>query len=75
MHRGDAKSPLEIIHVNLLESLEYVNINLSVGKMVDCSEAYDATWHQEEWDLVHKEQICGQKYFLVELHELHGHFD
>jgi hypothetical protein len=39
MHHGDAKSPLEIMGVVLLEGLEgleYV-IDLSVGKMVDCS--------------------------------------
>jgi hypothetical protein len=60
MHGPNVKSALEIILVDLLESLEDL-WDLVAGEVVDRCEAYLATQHQEEWDLVDEENIHGQK--------------
>ena len=64
MLHSDSKSSLEMVGVNLFESLEDVR-NGPVRKMIDCRESNFPAECQKERDLIHKEYIGRQKHFVV----------
>jgi hypothetical protein len=67
VHHCDVKTTLEIIQVNLLESLEYMR-HCTVREVIDGCERDLTAKRQEERILVHKEYISHQKYLFMELH-------
>ena len=66
IHNRSMESLMEIVHVDLLESIEY-NFNLPIGQVFSCGEVNDMTQCQEEWNFVHKEQIHCQKHYAIRL--------
>jgi hypothetical protein len=60
VHHCDMKTTLEIILVNLLESLEYLRHRV-VREVIDGCERDIAAKRQEERIIVHKEYISRQK--------------
>jgi hypothetical protein len=71
---GNTKASLEIQLMNLLVSLED-SVNLLVGQMVDSSETNVAADGEEEWNLVHEEDISCKVDFLVKVQYSLGNFD
>ena len=66
MDLGDTEATLEMVGVDLLESLENL-WNSPVRQMIDRREACLPTQRQKEWNLVDKKDVSSQEHFPVKV--------
>jgi hypothetical protein len=74
MDRGSSETTVEVESIDLLEGFMYSCLHLPICQVVHCGETYVSAQFYEEWDLIDKEDIAGQEYFLMNFRISFGTF-